>query len=146
MTVPTIEGPLWLYPSALIAVVLFPTANEFLRRCRPFGEKELEMSGQQTTRHDASAFQHKFRFAPQKERPDFQHPCGSRQSDARAPRFAQGLHEFAVRKRIWRRQIDHAREIFPLDQELDCAYEVSFVNPRNELFAGPLRSAEAASH
>ncbi len=75
---------------------LAPAGDQVAGGGRPFGEKKLEAGGEQAAGHDAAAFEDEFGFRAHEEGTDLDEPCGRRQREARAPRFAKGPHEIGI--------------------------------------------------
>ena len=70
-----------------------------------------------------------------KERGRARAAAGRGQAVGHLPGLAQRGHELAIGQRVGRGEVDWAIDLFMIDQELDGAGEVDFVNPGDELAA-----------
>ena len=118
-------------------------ADEVFGGFWPVRELEGKAGIEQACWNDAAALEYEFGFGAQKECADLDGQSRGGKAVGHAPGLAQGEHEFAVGERVGRGEVDGAVEVFALDEEVDGAAEVGFVNPTNELTPAALRSAEA---
>ena len=112
----------------------------------PFGKVELEARFKESLRDNATTLENQLSFCPQKDRSQFQHPVGRRQPYAGPPGIAQNAHEFLIRQRARRADVDAAIQRWMIDQEINRPYKVSFVNPGNKLFSRCCFSAQPHSN
>src|SRR5262245_54550758 len=101
---------------------------------------------EQPSRDDASALENQLGLCAHEERADLEQPFRRGQTEGHAAGAPQHAHELAIRQRIWRRDVDDARQMVAADQPRDGGYEVLVVDPRHELPAVAGLAAETSPY
>jgi len=90
---------------------------------------KLESSGKQPTGHGAAALDYELGLGPVNKGRYFEHRPRRRQSKRGAARSADESHHLALRDWVWRSDIDGSAEIVSVNQPLNNAAKIGFVNP-----------------
>ena len=107
---------------------------------------ECEARREEQTGNHTPALQDQLRLGAQCERGRPQQPSRRGQADADSPGVAEGGHEFSVRERIGRGDVDGAPQLFAIDDPLHRAHEVAVVDPRDVLPSIARPPAQPVSH
>ena len=123
-----------------------PPGTKLTGRLCPSRIPKLKTRTNQPRRHNIPAFQDQLRFRPQKEGAYLEHPPGSGQANPRAPRRAQTPHEFRIRQRMGRTQINRAAQRLMFDKPGNGADKVQLMDPRYVLTAIAMPASQPKSN
>ena len=107
------------------------------------GNSNCKAGVEQAAGDGTTALEHELGLGAHEECADLDQRRRGRKSIGHVPCLAQAGHEFAVRKRVRRSNVDGAIDLFVLNQEIDGACEVGFVNPGDVLPSVSLRAAQS---
>jgi len=119
--------------SSHAAVLCTPSPAEVFRRLRPPWELEREAPLGEDAGYDTTALQDQLGLRPHEDSTKLEHPFGRGQPKRDTPRVAEATHERSVRQGVGRCDIDRTVHLMVVDQPVDRADEVDFVDPRHIL-------------
>ncbi len=117
--------------------------HEIFKSCVENRKFKAKPRFQQATWNDTAALDNQFSFGPEKERSDFQHPVGSRQTQMHAASLPQKSHHFSIGNRIWRRHVNGSGKLVVGDYPLDSPAVIRNVDPGDILLAASHLSSKS---